>query len=303
MSYVGRFAATVVVGALLVPATALAADPPPVARHAAIATPVQKPVAKAATEASLPTPLHLPTAGTPGPHPSPVLPSTYPGTFRAALNTVVAPLVGVAENRTGWRYKVTPYITEVEPSNGARGAVVRSSRPSSLAVDVKPELTKKGVLDLSRHTNPAALKEGYAYLYASGIRAVVDLRFEGKQAEARRAAERAGLEYHHVALKDNAWFNPQPLLVAAVNAIEKAASGGKNVDVHCEAGIGRTGLVIAAHQAFRQNMTEDEAVAYARGHGLELFGQEHALRVFVRSIGDGTIHQTPEGTLSLAEKK
>ncbi len=287
MSYRKLGSALALITALLVPATSLA-EPP----HAPAAAPIHVQFAVA----------HVPPAATP--NPATEIPAhMYPGRFKAAVATVFAPLVGVAENRLGFRYPVAPYVKEVEPAASGRGAVVRSSRPSSLATNVKPELTPGRVFVLAKHTNPEALKAGYEFLYAKGVRAVVDLRFEGQESEARQAAEAAGLEYHNVKMKDNAWVNPQPVLVEALNAVEKAARSGKTVDVHCEAGIGRTGLVIAAHQALRQGMTEEAAVAYARGNGLELFGQEHALKVFVRGLNDGTITRAPDGSLAIAARE
>ena len=49
--------------------------------------------------------------------------------------------------------------------------------------------------------------------------------------------------------------------------------------------------------------SKEAAVAYARGNGLELFGQEHALKVFVRGLNDGTITRAPDGSLAIAARE
>lgn len=211
-------------------------------------------------------------------------PAARPSTWKVLFDSFFGPTVRLPTWAFGWRYGVDGYVEQVHgPGADGGGAVHRSSRPSALAVAATPELLRRGFRGLARPANPAALAEGYRALRARGVTFVVDLREEGDAREAEAAARTAGLGYANVKLKDNAWHVPPRALRAAVSTLQERVAAGDNVVVHCQRGRGRTGLVVSAYEATRHAAwTERDAIRYARGGGMYLLGQEHALRRFVR---------------------
>lgn len=222
-----------------------------------------------------------------------------PGTVRALASTALAPVVPAVRDMFGHRvhYAVDPYVDHVHTeSNGAQ--VFRSSRPHSLGASsalVGDKATAEFNGAFLKEPNPAASAAGYAAYAERGIRVVVDLREEATAADRERATK-AGLEYVNVKLRDNAIFNPIDSLVAAVNAVRAATAQGKSVVLHCEMGIGRTGLVAAAVVAARHpEWTEEDVVKYGEDRGLELIGQKRALQRFFRAMLAGDIVETESG--------
>jgi uncharacterized protein (TIGR01244 family) len=84
--------------------------------------------------------------------------------------------------------------------------------------------------------------EGYEALAAAGVVTVIDLRAEAEASNAADLAAAAGLDWIHIPIRDGQ--PPTARQVGAVGAAVAAAPG--KVFVHCQAGVGRTGSVIAA---------------------------------------------------------
>jgi len=215
---------------------------------------------------------------------------------RALVKTFTAPVVLVGY-KFGFNYKVNPYTAEVEAIDepAGNGHVLRSSRPSSLAVDAHPERLDGPFV--ARPLNRAAAREGYRYLRQEHrVDVILDLRDEADVDAARDDAEAAGLTYRSVRLKDNAWHYPMEESLEAVNILLEETARGRTVDIHCQAGRGRTGMIVAMYQVARHpEWSESDAINYARTHGIVLFGQENVIRRFVRGVANGTIVKQADG--------
>jgi protein-tyrosine phosphatase len=92
-----------------------------------------------------------------------------------------------------------------------------------------------------RGAHPSAA--GYANLAAAGVTTVVDLRAEDDAAASDRVATESGLTVVHLPVRDGQV--PSEQQVARFGDIVSQADGV--VFVHCGAGVGRTGAMVAAY--------------------------------------------------------
>ena len=118
-----------------------------------------------------------------------------------------------------------------------------------------------------------------------GIGVIINLH---ERPHPREALARYGLTELHLPVRD---FTPPTLsqIETAIEAIEDAVAGGKRVAVHCAAGLGRTGTLLACYLV-RQGMTANEAIARVREvrpGSIETPAQEAAVEGYARRLGMG----------------
>jgi protein-tyrosine phosphatase len=111
----------------------------------------------------------------------------------------------------------------------------------------------------SRIDNP----DGYKFLVKHGFKGIVDLRAEGRGDVGYGAAE-AGLEVRRIPIIDNEV--PTPADVAQFIQFV-LGNGSDSVFVHCEAGIGRTGVMCAAWRIIVQKWDAHKALDEALTFG------------------------------------
>ncbi|MCS7117503.1 MAG: dual specificity protein phosphatase family protein [Thaumarchaeota archaeon] len=135
-----------------------------------------------------------------------------------------------------------------------------------------------GIAASGRPVNRSQLK----YVRSRGVDAVLSLTEEPLP---RELLEGLGLDYHHVPMRNHAMPSEEGLL-KAVRVIRDLRSGGKRVLVHCAAGKGRTGTVLAAYLMATRDLSAEEAIALVRGvrRGAIEAVQEEGLKSIERSI-------------------
>jgi atypical dual specificity phosphatase len=129
---------------------------------------------------------------------------------------------------------------------------------------------------LARPTSP----EEFQWLRTQGIEVLLSLTEDRPR---RDWTEEAGLLVFHEPLED---MEPptQEQMDRAVSAIQRATSQNMPVAVHCGAGLGRTGVILAAHFVTK-GATAANAIARIRKlrpGSIETDEQEEAIELFAR---------------------
>ena len=125
---------------------------------------------------------------------------------------------------------------------------------------------------------PHDLRKSIAFLKAQGITVLATLN---ERSLNRAVLRREGIEYHHFPIPD--FHAPSPEEVARfVEVVEDAERRGLRVAVHCTAGMGRTGTMLAC-VLVKRGMSADEAiraVRQLRPGSIETLEQEEAVRLY-----------------------
>jgi protein-tyrosine phosphatase len=135
--------------------------------------------------------------------------------------------------------------------------------------------------DDPRHLSPEAFKDGLVRLGATKARSIVDLRAEQIQEPA--IAEAAGAHFLSISIVDN-WIPTYGQVKQFLSFV--ANPENQPVYVHCQAGIGRTGTMVACYRMAIQGWSAERALEEMRqfAHSPLRPAQEAFVRGFEQSL-------------------
>lgn len=131
--------------------------------------------------------------------------------------------------------------------------------------------------------------KGVEQLKAQGFKAIVNLCAEQKDDEA--PAKQNGMSYLQLKIIDNT-----PPTEAQMKQFLDFVTAPENQPayVHCEAGVGRTGVAVACYRMAAEGWSPDRAIAEAKKMGMAMPSQEAFLRKFGADLAAGAIEGYPK---------
>ena len=148
------------------------------------------------------------------------------------------------------------------------------SQPDSFTWVIPGELAA-----MARPENPRTVLE---FFKDEGIEAIITLM---ERPLNKALIEEFDFEYHHIPISD--FSAPTADQISQfVEAVEGARRSGKKVVVHCLAGQGRTGTMLACYRV-SQGISADEAISEIRTlrpGSVETYAQERAVHQYARDL-------------------
>jgi protein tyrosine phosphatase (PTP) superfamily phosphohydrolase (DUF442 family) len=128
---------------------------------------------------------------------------------------------------------------------------------------------------------------GFAALQKQGIKTVINLKREDNSEAA--IVEGLGMKAVHIPMYDQSLPSPKEIQ-AFFDVVD--APGNQPAYVHCEQGVGRTGVMVALYRIHADGLSADAAIAEAKARGMNSQEQFDYLRSFAAAETRGAAWAT-----------